>query len=324
MSEQNPYAPVGTPGMIAPPGPAMIPPQGFAPPPVQGFAPAPAHSYEHPAMTLTELSFAPTPTDTAPAPVELPPPALPLVNNVLPSGGVARRLSMGGRTPLLALILVLLLGAAGAVFGPGLLKSKDSAPSPIPKKKAATPAPTASSSAKPVVVAPAKPKPVVKALVGKPISVTAANSGTFGGAYTVTVPTGWTAKFKQGRDTTSNGDLVMADAKSSQLFSLASAQPTFAKGSLTAAKLAMLKASVLKDTPGAKALPGEVKATIAGAGATGFDATATLSGKAFTVRTLFFEHGGVVYVAVWATSPATFSASVPTFNQLLASVKFAK
>jgi len=188
MSEQNPYAPVGTPSLAPPPG-VMVPPSGFAPPPpAGGFAPVPQQSYQSPGMALTELSFAPIPTDAPPAPVEAPP-APSLVSAALPSGGVARRLSIGGRTPLLALLLVLLLAAGAVVFGTGLLKKKDAAPAPIvhkPKVAAVTPlvAPSASPSAAAVPVKPkavAKPvaKPVVKPQVARiPIGGVPAGDGS--------------------------------------------------------------------------------------------------------------------------------------------------
>ena len=326
MSEQNPFAPVGTTGMIAQPGAGPVAPQGLAPPPpMQGFAPAPVQGYDHPGMTLTELSFAPMPTEAPPAPAEPPPPAAPaLVGNVLPSGGVSRRLSMGGRTPLLALVLVLLLGGAGVYFGTGLFKSKDAAPAPVVRKPVAV-VPSAAPS-KSVVVAPAKPKPaakpVVKPLVGKTLSVTKANSRTYGGAYTITVPTGWQSKLNLGRQRTANGDVAITHPAKKQL-QIWSAPATFVKGPLTAAKLGILKANDLRDNPGSRALPGDIKTTVAGGAATGFDATLLVGKTPMKIRSVYFEHAGVVYGAALVSTAATFPASLQTFNQLLASVKFA-
>lgn len=316
MSEQNPYAPVGTPGMIPPP------------PPMNGFAPAPAQSYDHPGMTLTELSFAPVPTDAPPAPVEPQFAGPGLVSDVLPTGGVARKLSLGGgKTPLIALLVVALLAGAGVFFGTDLFKSKSEPPAFVPKKKVAV-APKVVAPSAPAVVAPVKPKavkPVVKPLAGKPMSVTAVNSRTFGGTYTVTQPTGWTAKLKSGRVKSINADLVIANAKAGQAFHVNSLRPSVYKGPLTEQKFAALQAVVLAGSPTSKHLPGAVKATVAGAKVSGFDAQVPAgAGPAQTTRTVIFEHGGVVYVAGWSANAADFAKSLPTFNQLLASVKFAK
>lgn len=334
MSEQNPYAPVGAPTMM-PSGPGVLAPYGSPPPPPPGYAPAPQHGYDNPNMTLTELSFAPIPTDVEPAPVEPPPSAGPgLVTNVLPSGGVARKLSVGGRTPLLALLLVLLLGAAAAVYSTGILKNEDEVPPPVVKRRPAVTAPAASAPAAPTTApaaVPAKPKAVVKApavkpLVGKPASVTKANSRTYGGNYSVLVPTGaWAARLNNGRSSGNNADLVIGHDSAKQAFSVNSARPTAVKGPLTPAKVAALKAGLLKSQKAAKALPGEVTATVAGAKAVGFDSQLTASdGSRIAMRNLMFEHGGVVYLASWATTPAQFTKSLTTFNQLLATVKFAK
>jgi hypothetical protein len=308
----------------------MVPPAGFAPPPPApaGFAPAP--SYQTPGMALTELSFAPIAVDAPPAPpAPVEPPSASLVSDVLPSGGVARRISLGGRTPLIALVVVLLLAAGGVVFGTGLLKKKDEAPIVVPKGKAPVVAPQAS---KPAVVAPVKPKavkpvakPVVKPLVGKTLTVTKANSRTFGGAYTVTVPTGWQSQLNLGRNARGNTDLAIGHDRTQQGLVMSSVRPSFAAAPLTAARFAALKAGLLGVQKDAKVLPGTVVASIAGAKTFAYDATMTGSdGKPISVRNVMFEHDGVIYSVVWGTSSPSFTKSLPTFNQILATVKFAK
>jgi hypothetical protein len=332
MSEQNPYAPVGTPGMAPAFAPAMVPPAGFAPPPPApaGFAPAP--SYQTPGMALTELSFAPIAVDAPPAPAApAEPPSATLVSDVLPSGGVARRISLGGRTPLIALVVVLLLAAGGVVFGTGLLKKKDEAPIVVPKRKVPVVAPQAS---KPAVVAPVKPKavvkPVAKPLVGKTLSVTKANSHTYGGAYSVTVPTGFTTTLRAGRHSWVNADVRLYSKAARQALEIQSVRPGFvAQGPLTADKLALLQKAEMKAIVAversSKALPGDVHTTVSDVAATGFDYTQSVSGKLVTTRVVFFEHGGFVYKATWLALPqASFAGSVTTFDQILATVKFAK
>jgi hypothetical protein len=329
MSEQNPFAPVGTPGVLAPP-PAMVPPQGFAPPPLPGFQPPPvAHEpYQSAGMALTELSFAPLPTEVAPAPAAPPPPVSDsLVTNVLPSGGVARRLSLGGRLPMIALVLVVLLGAAGAAYSTGILGGKAAKPAPVvPHKKAPVVAPKTVVPSAPAVVAPVKPapKPVVKPLIGKTLSVTKANSHTYGGAYSLTVPTGWVSQLKVDATKDLNGDVAVGHKRTGQALLLGSVPPAYAKGPLTAATLSKIKAQQATDNPTAKFLPGTVKATIAGRPATGFDMTDVDQGVAFTARFLTFERNGVLYDVVWTARSAAYGDSLTTFNQLLASVKFAK
>lgn len=337
MTEQNPYAPVGMPGTIPPPGVGMVPPQGFAPPPVNGFAPAPMQSFDHPAMTLTELSYAPVASDAPPAPMEVPSPPVGsgLVTSVLPSGGgVGRKISLGGRTPLVALLLVLLLGGAGVYFGTDLLKAKDEPAAPILKKQSASTAPKIAAlvPAKPNAAAKPKPaakkpaaKPVVAPLAGKPLAVTAANSRTYGGGYTVTQPTGWTSNLKNTRGAGLNTDLRLTDPKKLQMLELVSVRSSTSKGPLTPSSVAALRAKLLKASPAAKVLPGVVTATVAGTKAMGFDASVPAAeGQLFTQRTIIFEHNGAVHLAIWGRSAPEFSKSLATFNQLLASVTFAK
>ncbi|MEP7054361.1 MAG: hypothetical protein ABI912_03860 [Actinomycetota bacterium] len=331
MSEQNPYAPVGNPVMAPPPGVMTAPPSGFAPPPPASFAPVPGAPYQTPGMALSELSFAPIPVDDPLAPVEVAaPPAPSLVSDVLPSGGVARRLSLGGgRTPLVGLLVVLLLLAGAAVYGSGILNKKKDSPVLVPKGKAPVASASASAAPAPVVVAPVtpsavvKPKPVVKPLVGKPLAVTKANSRTYSTGYTITIPTGWTSKLKNSHTAINNGDLIMLNEKTGQVLTINSL-PQVVSGPVTADDLSEAQASVRKVNPTAKFLPGTVNATIAGVPALGWDMTATISGQPYKVRTMVLRRGTVGYVVVWASPPAAFSTSLTTFNQLVASVKFAK
>lgn len=331
MSEQNPYAPVATPGMVPPPAPGMIPtqgfvpapPNGFAPAPTQAFPPAPVQSYDHPGMTLTELSFAPIPSEAPPAPVEPPPPAAPaLVANVLPSGGVARSLSLGGRTPLIALVLVLLLGGAGVFFGTGLFKADEEPEAPIVRAKrpaaSAAPAPASPSAAAPA----AKPKPAVKPFVGKPLAVNKANSGTQGAAYTVTVPNGWQSQLGM-KQPSSNVDVMIGHPTAGQIFMVLTRKQD-EPGPLTAANIENAKTMALAAYPEAEILPGEVQARVAGVAASGFDASATAEGEAVSMRVVMFARGGVGYTMMWAAPTHAFAKSTTTFDQFLATVKFAK
>ena len=318
MSEQSPYAaPVPTPGVYPPPGVQMNPPAGFMPPPPPpGYAPPPpaqaqaappaANHYDSPAMTLTELSFAPLPVEAAPAPAEVapPPPAGPqLVMDVLPSGGIARGISVGGgRTPLIALVLVLLLAGAGVFFGTGYFKSENK-PAPAPAKKTT--------------------KTAVKPLVGKTETMNKGNSGTVGGAYTMTVPNGWTIerKLKIGGQSTD----VKISHPSGQTIAIMSMDAEGAPdGPNNAADLAAAKKDILASAKQAKALPGSVNARVAGIAATGFDySQVTASGENATLRVVMFAHNGTGYAVLWGTESSEFTKSLKTFNQFLASVKFA-
>ncbi|MEO6715495.1 MAG: hypothetical protein ABIM89_19005 [Mycobacteriales bacterium] len=327
MSEQNPFAPVGAPVMAPPAQLGMTAPQGFARPPMAGFAPPPAAaqpSYQSAGMALTELSFAPLPTEVAAAPVEPPPPAgQSLVANVLPSGGVARSLSLGGRLPMIALVLVLLLGAAGAAYATGLFSKKKEAAAPIVKGKPSVTAPQVSAPA-PVVPA----KPAVKTLVGKTLSVTKANSGTLGAAYSVTVPAGWISTLKVDQKENFNTDLNIVHARTGQTFFMGSFEPTFLKGPLSASAREALLADFQGSNPTAALVepsgPDSVRATVGGVSATGFDATRDLDGEPISMRVIPIENNGVIYVAVWLTKTAEFAKSLGTFEQIAATVKFAK
>ncbi|MEO6715496.1 MAG: hypothetical protein ABIM89_19010 [Mycobacteriales bacterium] len=321
MAEQNPFAPVGAP-VMAPAQLGMAAPQGFAPPPMAGFAPPPAAaqpSYQSAGMALTELSFAPLPTEVAAAPVEPLPAGQSLVANVLPSGGVARSLSLGGRLPMIALVLVLLLGAAGAAYATGLFSKKKEDAAPIVKGKPSVSAPQVSAPA-PVVPA----KPAAKPLVGKTLSVTKANSGTQGVAYTVTVPQGWVSRLKTGLENDMNGDVDIVHARTGQAFGLGSMPASYLTGPLTAEKLATFKTEMLADNPGTAALSAEVKTTIAGSAASGFDMEGEADGVRMKGRVVLFDHNGVLYGAFWAATESQFDTSLATFESFLATVKFAK
>ncbi len=322
MSEQSPYAaPVPTPGVYPPPGVQMNPPTGFMPPPpppgyappppaqAQPAPPAPAQpsNYDSPGMTLTELSFAPLPVEAPPAPAEVapPPPAGPqLVMDVLPSGGIARGIFVGGggRTPLIALVLVLLLAGAGVFFGTGLFKSEDK-PAPPPVKKTA--------------------KAPVEPLVGRTITIDKKSSGTLGGAYTMTVPNGWTAKqkLKVGGQSTD----VQISHPSGQTIAIrsmdAKGEPD---GQPSAADLEVVKQSILASVKDGKALPGSVNTKVAGIAAIGFDySQVTNSGENASLRAVMFARDGTGYAVLWGAESSEFTKSLKTFDRFLASVKFA-
>ncbi|MEO6715497.1 MAG: hypothetical protein ABIM89_19015 [Mycobacteriales bacterium] len=313
MTEPHPFAPVGT---------AVMAPPAYPPP-----APAPAAaqpSYQSAGMALTELSFAPLPTEVAAAPVEPPPAGQSLVANVLPSGGVARSLSLGGRLPMIALVLVLLLGAAGAAYATGLFGKKKEDAAPIVKGKPSVSAPQVSAPTS-AVVAPGKPAvtPAPKPLAGKALSVTKASSRTFGADYSITVPNGWISRQNAGLEDGSNSDVLISHVRTGQIFMLGTMDPAVMKGPLTPAKSAELRADFIAESPELNILPGSVKASVGGVAATGFDATGTVDERNASVRFVVFERGGVIYGSLWVADPAGFSASLTTYNQILASVKFA-
>jgi hypothetical protein len=283
-------------------------------------------------MALTELSFAPLPTQVAPPAAPLPTPASPgLVSNVLPPGSVARSGSPGGRWPLIALVIVLLLGGAGAAYSTGVLGGNKDKPQPVvPQKKSAAKA-VVSPAAK--AVAPAKPaakpaakkpvakKPAVPALAGATVTLTKANSGTLGGDYSFTVPTGWRTTLNAGADGPTNRDFEMhTPDRAFSIFSGVQVQP----GPVAAETLDNMKAAVVDQMPSAKVLPGSLTMSVGGLIADGYDLTATVDGQTIKLRTIVVAHNGVAYGFLWAAPKESFAASLPKFGQILASVQFVR
>jgi len=306
MSEHNPFAaPVGAalpqptnslvPSAFTPPVPVQMPP-----PPAAQAPPAPV-SYDHPSMTLTELSFAPVAPPAAPEAPPAPPAAQDrLVNDILPAGGATRSLSVGrGRLPMVALIVVALLAAGGVVFGTGLLQG-DEPPPPVRKSGLA-------GNGK---------------LTGTPAEVKA-KTNTLGAGYVVVPPTGYAVTLGTVRpEAKTSTDVVLAVAATGQKLTLSSAVDTLRRkdGPVTAAQLAKLKADAIKRTKG-KALPGQAAIVVGGVKATGFDIAAA-DGKTH-LRTMFFVRRGTLYTATWQMAAATFTPSLNTFNKVLATVRFA-
>jgi hypothetical protein len=309
MSEYNPFAaPVGTalpqptnslvPSAFTPPIPAQMAPP---PPPAPTAPPAPPN-YDHPSMTLTELSFAPV---AAPAAVEAPP-APPeiedrLVNDILPAGGIARGLSLGrGRLPMIALVLIALLAAGGVVFGTGILKGDGAAP-PVVKRNGLA------GNGK---------------LTG-PLTEVKANTNTVGDGYAVTAPDNYVVTLGTVKPKAkTSSDIVIANATTGQKFTLSSSVDTLKRndGPVAAAQLAKLKAAAIKRTKG-MAVAGEASAVVAGVKATGFD-LASSDGKTQT-RSVFFVRRGTLYAASWTMATTSFKPSLNTFRKVLETVKFA-
>ncbi|MEO6715498.1 MAG: hypothetical protein ABIM89_19020 [Mycobacteriales bacterium] len=298
MPQHSTFAPSGTPVMSPPPADAPAPPPGYLP-----------------------MQLALTPTQTPPF----------VVTNVMPQQAMSGTRRLIGRTPLIALALALLLAAAGAAYGTGMFTSAEK---PDPVKRAtvepplAPPTPAPQTLRSPVVKsAPTKPAarkpiPAIKAIAGERLTLTKSSSGTHGGGYTITVPTGWTSTIDGGGDLGGNSDIAMSNDGALQYFAMTSGRPSFVKGPLTPEKYAKMKALFLKDD-GGQEVPGVVTATVAGTSVNGFDVDLSSTGLPAIARTVIFEHGGVVYSAAWVAGAGDFAVSVRIFDQILASLKFA-
>lgn len=305
MSEHNPFAaPTGAPGlapMVAPPTgllPAspMAPPPPAPPPPVG--VPAQAVRFDHPASTLTELSFAPVATDEPPAEeLVAAPPTATLNNSILPTGGGAgRSLSLGGRVPLIALALIALLAVVAVVFGTGLLGGDKAEPAPITKK-------TTSAPAKPTTTKGFKAFPV------------AAGSGTIGRSYSIEAPASWTTKSDaEPIPGPANTDLVIG-SNADGLFVQSMSVPL--GGTLSAmtkgARSGLVKGGRIKTK-------GDIRKTrVAGAPARQFDVVHKDGSR---MRVTTFVDGNTVYLVYGGTSKARFAKYAPTYDRVLKSWKF--
>ncbi|MEP7054360.1 MAG: hypothetical protein ABI912_03855 [Actinomycetota bacterium] len=242
------------------------------------------------------------------------------------SGLVADPAAPRNKTALIALGLAVVIGAAGVAVATGVFKGKAK-----PKKPAVTAKPSSSSSAAATpspstsTVAPTpKPTPVaIKAIAGKVQPISKANSGTLGLPYTVTLPAKWTIARAVRNDAIANGDLRMRNAEKTHSLTISTIKPATAAGQLTAPKIAAIRTALLKGDAAAKPLAGTPRASVAGGTATGYDVSTISAGKPITARTIVWQHGGTTYVAVWRAPAAAFRASLKTFAQLLAAIKFA-
>ena len=138
------------------------------------------------------------------------------------------------------------------------------------------------------------------------------------------MPTGFTSEINLGRQVTSNFDLQLSNDNGLHLMGISSIAPRFAKGPLTPKVFDTVKALNHLGIPADQRVPGVVKATVAGRAATGFDIDGSATGEEPKVRIVVFEHNGTIYQGMLITAPGAFAASLPLFNQVLASVKFAK
>jgi hypothetical protein len=239
------------------------------------------------------------------------------------SGLVGDPAAPRNKTALIALGLALVLGVIGIAFAAGVFRTKDTA-KPAASKPTASTSSSASPSASATASAKAKPNAVaVKPIAGKVQPITKPNSGTLGQPYTVTVPAKWTIVRAVRSDRVANGDLRMRNAEKTHSLTIATIKPAIATGALTPAKIAAIKAALLKGVAGAKSLPGTPRATVGGAAASGYDAATTSAGSPVTIRTIVWQRGGATYVAIWRVPSASFRASLITLDRLLAAIRYA-
>ncbi|MEO6715500.1 MAG: hypothetical protein ABIM89_19030 [Mycobacteriales bacterium] len=307
-SEHSTFAPSGTPVMLPPPADAPAPPLGHVP-----------------------MQHTADPTAAPPS----------VVTSAMPPHGVTRGRSLTGRAPLIGLVLVIVLAAAGAAYGTGMFKPAQE-PNLIvrgtPKTAAIAPKASTSASAAAAPATPAAKKPAAKAavqpLVGKPVSVTKATSGTYAPAYSVVVPTDWTAEMTPGkRGPFLNNDLRLRNKPDVQLYFFASLAGDFSSpGPLTRAKYLKVKAayrqSMAKVGEKSTETPGDFRTTVAGEVAYGWDRVIPSitpgSTRTYTERAIVFQHAGRLLIATMVTRTDRFSTATPVFTQLLATVQFAR
>lgn len=248
--------------------------------------------------------------------------------SVLASSGLT---SSGPSAPrnkaaLAALGAAVLVGIAGVAFASGLFRSDEKEPVAAVASESASPTPAVESetpSATPAAAESPKPKPPApKPLAGKPYPLTRINSGSLGTDYTVTVPTGWTVARGLRNDRTANLDVRMRSTDKKTTLAILTVKPAVATGPLTPAKIAAVKAALLRSEASPKLLPGTPKGKVGGVAATGYDVTTVTAGVPVTLRTLLWQRGEVIYAAQWRTPTPTFAKTTARLNQLLAAVKF--
>jgi len=312
MSEQNPFsAPLSVPPVapvpLAPASPFAPPPPPAPPAPVSlpvppAPVPPPPTRADHPSMTLTELSFSPVAAEAPPAPEPVAPPSPGLVNDVLPSGGVAagRSVSLSsGRLPLIGLVVIALLAAVGVVFGTGLLKGDKAAPAPVAKK--------------PTIAAPLKPAALPKGF--KAVTVTK-QSGTPGRAYALAAPATWKSESIKSVPGPARTELVLGD-KVEGIIVQTTPAPAGAGAALDAVAKAG-RAGGLKSSKG-KAVGAIRRTKVDGHDARSFDIVADGS----RIRTVMFVDGTTAYLVIGATKTKAFTKFVPTYEKVLRTWNFA-
>jgi hypothetical protein len=157
------------------------------------------------------------------------------------------------------------------------------------------------------------------------VQITRANSGTAGASYEIGAPQGYTFERGSGVASSKNDhlDVYMGDRGGTvELGMLSYAWEGLPNGTLPADLVAELRHGWLS-AKGKTGLAGTSVATVGGVKATGFDYTKVdKDGTKMRARVVFFGHGGTLHTAVWFAPSAGFAATLPTFQRIVATLKF--
>jgi hypothetical protein len=242
-----------------------------------------------------------------------------------------------GRRPVIALIVVVALLIVGGLVSSAMSDTDSPAAPPVrqpvrtaPAAKApATAAPKPAATTKPLAAAPKAPakKPAAKPAPAPVtwVEITKANSGTAGASYQIAAPKDYTFERGTGTATAKEDhlDLYLTDgAATVELGLLSYAWEGLPNGTLPPALVKELRKGWLT-TKGRVGLPGTSIATVGGIKATGFDYTKVdKDGTKMRARLVFFGHGGTLHTAIWFAPADGFAATVPTFQHIVATLKF--